>query len=301
MMSYFEYLAETERSESTQQIIFGFEEPETFLHPSAQEYLFDKLNSLNDNGYQVITTTHSPTIVGNTLHKNIIHISKPYNIFTVNQNDITYKEIAIDLGIKPDNTFTPLFSTSRLLFLVEGIDDANAMHHNANLYKSAGLIDETFEDLNINIIPIGGCDSVKHWINLDLFTKLEKPFFIFLDSDKPDAISVSPNETKLLNYGLTNGVDFHITKKRLLENYIHPTALQRLVPASIITYSDFDHAKNFCKTYADDTIRGHLGGGKVAEKHYCSQTYDELRLSWFDGIEDEFVNLHQAVIAKLTP
>lgn len=299
MMSYFEYLAETDRTDNTQQIIFGFEEPETFLHPSAQENLFDKLNSLKENGYQVIISTHSPTIVGNTLYGNIIHISKPDNIYTINQNDISYKKIAIDLGIKPDNTFTPLFSTSRLIFLVEGIDDANAMHHNATLYKQAGFIEHTFEDLNINIIPIGGCDSVKHWINLDLFTKLEKPFYIFLDSDKPDPASVSQNEVKLLDYGLSSGTDFHITKKRLLENYIHPTALQRLVPNSVITYTDFDHAKNFCKTYANDTIRGHLGGSKVAEKHYCSQTFDELRLTWFDGIEDEFITLYQAINAKL--
>ena len=225
MMSYFEYLAETQRTNGTQQIIFGFEEPETFLHPSAQDSLFDKLNLLTENGYQVITSTHSPTIVGNTKRNNIIHISKPANVYTVNQTGIDYKELAKDLGIKPDNTFTPLFSTSRLLFLVEGIDDANAMHHKSNLYKQNGLIPHTFEELSINVIPIGGCGGVKHWVNLDLFTKLEKPYFIFLDSDKTNAAAVSPNETNLVEYGLTNGTDFAISQKRLLENYIHPTAL----------------------------------------------------------------------------
>ncbi len=299
MMSYFEYLAESERTDDTQQIIFGFEEPETFLHPSAQENLFEKLNSLSENGYQVLVSTHSSTIVGNTKPQNIIHVSKPENIYTINQNGIDYKTLAIDLGIKPDNTFTPLFSTSRLLFLVEGIDDANAMHHNATLYKQAGLIANTFEDLNINIIPIGGCDSVKHWINLDLFTKLGKPYYIFLDSDRDDENAPSPNALKLTGYGLTITTDFHISKKRLLENYIHPTALQRLVPTAVITYTDFEHAKNFCKTYPDDTIRAYLGGSKVAEKHYCAQNYDELRLSWFDGVEDEFVNIHQAICSKL--
>lgn len=266
MMSYFEYLAETDRSDLTQQIIFGFEEPETFLHPSAQENLFDKLNSLTENLYQVITSTHSPIIVGNAKHSNIIHICKPNNVYTVNQNEIDYKALALDLGIKPDNTFTPLFSTSKLLFLVEGIDDANAMHHNASLYKNAGLILETFDDLNINIIPIGGCGGVKHWVNLNLFTKLQKPFFVFLDSDKESANSVSPNETNLIAYGLVNGTDFYITKKRLLENYIHPTALQRLVPNAVITYTDFDHAKNFCKKYPNDAIKANLGGSKVAEQ-----------------------------------
>lgn len=37
MMAYFESLAEEDEH---QNIIFGFEEPETFLHPSAQENLF---------------------------------------------------------------------------------------------------------------------------------------------------------------------------------------------------------------------------------------------------------------------
>ena len=299
MMSYFEHLAESKRTDETQQIIFGFEEPETFLHPSAQENLFEKLNSLTENGFQVITSTHSPTIVGNTDKDNIIHISNPESIYTINQTEIDYKTLAIDLGIKPDNTFSPLFSTSRLLFLVEGIDDANALHYQSTLYKAEGLIHNTFEELNVNIIPIGGCGGIKHWVNLDLFTKLEKPYFIFLDSDKNNAAEVSVNHTNLINYGLTHGTDFLITKKRLLENYIHPTALQRLVPASVITYEDFDHAKNFCKTYHDSAIRAHLGGGKVADKHYCSLTFTELRMTWYDGVEDEFITLYNAIQSKL--
>ncbi len=298
MMSYFEYLAEAKRTDATQPIIFGFEEPETFLHPSAQENLFSKLTSLSESGYQVITSTHSPNIVGNTKRHNIIHISKPDNIYTINQTNIDFKALAIDLGIKPDNTFTPLFSTSQLLFLVEGIDDVNAMHHNANEYKTAGLIANTFSELNINIIPIGGCDSVQHWINLDLFTKLEKPFFIFLDSDKETAAEASKNETNLTSYGLVSGTDFLISKKRNLENYIHPTALTRLVPAAVVAYADYENVKTICKTYPDDNVRGHLGGKKVADKHYCSLTFAELRLTWNNGT-DEFINLYNTITAKL--
>lgn len=299
MMSYFEYLAETNKTEDSQKIIFGFEEPETFLHPSAQENLFDKLNALTQNGYQVITSTHSPTIVGNTKRENIIHISNPANVYTVNQANIDYKTLAVDLGIKPDNTFTPLFSTSRLLFLVEGISDVIAMHHQANLYKQNNLIANTFDELSINIIPIGGCGEVKHWVNLDLFTKLGKPYFILLDSDKENLAQVSPNHTALVNYGLTENSDFLITKKRLLENYIHPTALERLVPGSNLVYGDFDHAKNLCKSHPDSQIRASLGGKGVAEKHYPNLTFDELKLTWDDGNEDEFLKLHQIMTDKL--
>lgn len=298
MMSYFEYLAENEKRNASQSIIFGFEEPETFLHPSAQEDLFDKLSSLSENGYQVVVSTHSPNIVGNTQKEKIIHISKPDNVYTINQSEVDYKELAIDLGIKPDNTFSPLFSTSRLLFLVEGIDDANAMHYMADQYRQNGLIEHTFQEVGISIIPIGGCGGVKHWVNLDLFTRLEKPFHIFLDSDKDNPADTSKNETDLLAYGLSQD-DFSLTGKRMLENYIAPAALQRLVPAATLTYTDFCHVKNLCRDYPDSVVRGQLGGKKVAEKHFTSLTYDELRLTWFDGTEDEFVNLYNTITAKL--
>lgn len=286
MMSYFEYLAETQRTDETQQIIFGFEEPETFLHPSAQDSLFEKLKLLLENGYQVIASTHSPTIVGNTKRDNIIHISKPENIYTINQSAIDYKELAKDLGIKPDNTFTPLFSTSRFLLLVEGIDDAKAMHHKANLYKQNGLIAHTFDELSINVIPIGGCGGIKHWVNLDLFTKLGKPFFIFLDSDKETPATISPNDTYLTNYGLTKGIHFTTSNRRELENYIATTALTRLIPGSNYTYAKYDDVKKIVHK-------------KVSEKYYCNQTFDELRMTWFDGTDDEFVTLYNTIVAKL--
>jgi putative ATP-dependent endonuclease of OLD family len=91
MMSYFEYLAETNRDNESQQIIFGFEEPETFLHPSAQSNLYEKLESMVENNYQVVISTHSPTIVGFTKKENIIHISKEGTNYNVTQNDIDYK------------------------------------------------------------------------------------------------------------------------------------------------------------------------------------------------------------------
>ncbi len=300
MMSYFEYLAETNRSVNSQHIIFSFEEPETFLHPSAQQNLFEKLLSLTENQYQVILSTHSPTIVGNSKPSQLIHIYKENHHYHIDQNNVDHKNIAINLGIKPDNTFTPLFSTSKLLFLVEGIDDANALHHTANEYKINGRINETFDDLKINIIPIGGCDSVKHWVNLNLFTKLEKPFYIFLDSDKDHEQQTSPNHTKLLNFGLQPKIDFHITNKRLIENYIHHTVLNRFVPNAHLNYSDFDHVKNICKTFSDQIIQAQLGGSKVCDKHYCKQTYNDLLLSWSNGTDDEFLHLYENVISKLS-
>ncbi len=300
MMSYFEYLAETNRPSLSHQIIFAFEEPETFLHPTTQELLFEKLKALTDNNYQVLISTHSPTIVGNTKTSDIIHITKPGNVYTIEQTNVHYKTIALDLGIKPDNIFSPLFSSSRLLFLVEGIDDVLAMNHLAESYKAAGEIDQTFDELGVSILPIGGCGGVKHWVNLDLFTKMGKEYFIFLDSDKKSPTEASPNENNLQRYGLRAGVDFLVSRKMLIENYMHPSAWARLIPGFSISFGDFDHAKNLYKSLSTDPLGRHIGGEKAVQKHFSSLTYNELKLSWYDGTTDEFLNIYNIIRGKLS-
>jgi putative ATP-dependent endonuclease of the OLD family len=85
----------------------------------------------------------------------------------------------------------------------------------------------------------------------------------------------------------------------MLENYIHPRVLERLVPGSVITYTDFMDAKRFCKAYPDGGIRASLGGGNVAERHYQNLTFDDIRLTWLDGTDDEFIDLYDKILAKL--
>lgn len=295
MMSYFEYLAEQDASEQ-QNIIFGFEEPETFLHPSAQENLFDKLVGMSDNGYQIIITTHSPIIVANSKQSDLIHILKADKEYKVNLNIEDIKDIALDLGITIDNQFITLFDRAKVLFLVEGIDDVHAFIHISNLYKENGLIDYTLEELGITLIPVGGCDSIKHWVTLDLLKTLDKPFFIYLDSDKESEDGNSPNKEKLIDFGFIENEDFLVTAKRELENYIPYSALNRLVPGCDIEYGDWDDVKKICKT---NSFAGQLGGTKVSSRHFTSLTFDEIRSTFFNGNEDEFLNIYKILTSKL--
>ncbi|MFI8685873.1 ATP-dependent nuclease [Rossellomorea sp. NPDC077527] len=295
MMSYFEYLAEQATFER-QNIIFGFEEPETFLHPSAQENLFNKLKSMCENDYQIMVTSHSPIIVSNSDKSDLIHIIRENREYKVNLNLEDVKGIAQDLGITFDNQFINLFNKAELLFLVEGIDDVNAFYHICNKYKDNGLIEKTFEEMGIIPVPVGGCDSIKHWVTLDLLKTLNKPYYIFLDSDKVSAEAVSPNKVKLIEFGFTEEEEFLVTKKRELENYIPPYALKRLVPNSNLEYDDWADVKLLCKT---SSFAGQLGGKKVAQRHFISLTFEELRSAFFNGEEDEFLKLYGLVRNKM--
>lgn len=295
MMSYFEYLAESQKSDN-RNIIFGFEEPETFLHPKSQENLISKIRNLVEKSYQVVLCTHSPTIVSKVKVDEILHVTKENNQCKINART-AYKDIADDLGISAENSFVSLFNNYNIIFMVEGVDDIVALKHIAKLYKDNGLINEDFDELKVIILPIGGCGQIKHWMNLDLFTQLGKPYYLFFDSDKDDEQSNSNTYDLFIKYGVSPS-NFLITKKRLLENYIPVSALKRIIPELDevhLQYGDFGHAKNMCKNYPHDKIRGKIGGGNVAETHFTNLTFEDIQSTWSNGTEDEFVNLYNNI------
>lgn len=65
----------------------------------------------------------------------------------------------------------------------------------------------------------------------------------------------------------------------MLENYIPPLALNRIVENANITYGDFDHVKKLC---AKHPLAGQLGGKGVAERHFQKLTFDEIKSTFFD-------------------
>lgn len=296
MMAYFEHLAE-ENLPTGRQAIFGFEEPETFLHPKAQEQLHEKIIGLVDAGYQVIATTHSPIIVAASEISSIAHVKSDSRNYEIIQNIADLEDLALDLGITPDNQFIKLFERAKVLVLVEGPDDVKAFNYVSQVYKTEGQIRDTFSDLQILLVPVGGCDSVMHWINLHIVQELDKPFFALQDSDRETIGAISPTQQKLINLGLVENQDFCVLRKRALENYISVSALERLIPGITIAFDDFTHLKNMCKQHNQAVS---LGGGRVADKHFCSQNFQELQTSFRnpDG-SDEFLHLYGQITAKL--
>lgn len=282
MMSYFEMLAEEKKAEKD--VIFGFEEPETFLHPGTQRLLYQKLHALMENGYQVAITTHSPNIVAETNLSDIIFVTKTDNYQVSQDSNIDIKAIVEELGIKSDSSIISVFDNVKCLFLVEGPDDISAMKHLASEYKKNNKIKHDFDELSVVLIPVGGCGSIKHWTNYNTITKLGKPYFIYLDSDKESSDMDSPNLTKLKKYGYTK-TNCAVSRKREIENYIPISYYTTLTPPiNDISYGDWDDVKNICKNH---TEAGRLGGKGVCERHFPKLTYSQLRETFCPDNNDE--------------
>lgn len=80
--------------EITKPILFFIDEPETFLHPSAQDKLLQSLNQLSSN-HQIFITTHSPYLL-----KNFNSSTNKLSIFSRNEHAINIEE-DIQLNLFP--------------------------------------------------------------------------------------------------------------------------------------------------------------------------------------------------------
>lgn len=219
MVARFRYLAEKSKGNN---IIYLIEEPETFLHPTAQQDLLIALKELSDDN-QVVTTTHSPVFAGATDVNGVVLCIKDgqsnyENAVDGNEQNFLFK-IIDELGIKPSFNLRDNFD--KILF-VEGQDDGV-------FYK---LIASTLLKMDLNnilILPCGG-SSVESFINIEYFKKNGRELFLILDSDK--GLKLRDPKKPILQQQLVDkfNSDFgqaYSLKKSNIEYYFHPDALKR--------------------------------------------------------------------------
>jgi predicted ATP-dependent endonuclease of OLD family len=219
MVARFRYLAEKSKGNN---IIYLIEEPETFLHPTAQQDLLKALKELSQDN-QVVTTTHSPVFAGATDVEGVVLCTKDgqsnyENVIMGNEQDFLFK-IIDELGIKPSFNLRDNFD--KILF-VEGQDDGTFYRLIASTLLQMDL-------KNILILPCGG-SSVESFINIEYFKKNGRELFLILDSDK--GLKVRDPKKPILQQQLIDqfNSDFgkaYSLKKSNIEYYFHPDALKR--------------------------------------------------------------------------
>jgi hypothetical protein len=143
----------------------------------------------------------------------------------------TYGRIAAALGVIPDHDI-------RLFVGVEGVNDIDFLRNISTMLRNSG---EDILDLRalesqgkIVFIPVGGS-------NLTLWTHrlagLNRPEFHLYDRDEqPPVRSSHQDAVDAINGRGAIGV---LTRKREMENYIHPTAIQ-LALGVVVNFGDFD-------------------------------------------------------------
>lgn len=229
LLNFFRAQAEERLSKSNNDsIIYAFEEPETSQHPSNQKMLIKSFLELSraDNT-QVLLTTHTPDIGGIVPKESLRFITEENNNKKIKYNSPeVYAQIVDTLGMLPEY----FERDCKGIIFVEGIDDIKFLNHISSELAQGGYIPKKISESGIIILPMGGCNSLKFWIQSDLANKYNIPYFVFLDSDK--GTNEETKQLKVKQELEKENIIVCLTKKREIENYIHSSLLPNGVKLS---------------------------------------------------------------------
>jgi|694.fasta_scaffold16772_3 putative ATP-dependent endonuclease of OLD family len=231
MVAQLRYLAKKGNKTNT---IYAIEEPETYLHPKAQDELLEALKIISDQN-QIIITTHSPIFAGNVEKDFTVLVKKDdqqkSSVYYQNGSDHRLiSEIIHELGIEPSHE---LISQAKFLLFVEGKDDLM-------------FIQKAQERLNFNLdltFCLGGGSSLKNVAELDLFNQIASSpnrYCVIIDSDKgsSDEKAKNKNAQEIENRCKNDNALFFKLTKREIENYCNSTAIIRTIKKEIFALKD---------------------------------------------------------------
>lgn len=171
----------TEDEEAEQYIMLTMEEPEAHLHPQAQRQLFEQMSNFSG---QKVVSTHSPSVVAQSVLADTIHFSKRNGKTLVTQYKTGKNRVDDTLKIFREviNTRAELLFASAAI-LCEGITEELALPIFFRDYFGCAPF-----ALGVSIINIGGKDNYAPF--LSLLNDFDIPWFIFSDGEKEAIASV---------------------------------------------------------------------------------------------------------------
>jgi predicted ATP-dependent endonuclease of OLD family len=198
-------------------IILMFDEPNSYLHPSAEKALYDLTKEYSNNSY--LFTSHSPLLLNYPIDKNIYLIKKLKNISTFNPVAEEIKECFLEIGFNNSD-----YAFADRLLLVEGPTEEACI---PLLLEKIGIKNIGYNYRIINFS--GGSRYTRKSYNDKLFTEhiLEKisfsqiPYIVIIDRDEK-------SENDLIKLQDKYGDKIFILEKRELENYfLDPEVIYR--------------------------------------------------------------------------
>ncbi|TGM60101.1 AAA family ATPase [Leptospira meyeri] len=272
-------------------VLFAIEEPETSQHPDYQALLIKTLVQLsNIPNTQIIITSHVPGLVSLLPTQSIRYFQrtdKDKVLISHGTNEIL-ETISDSLGILSD----PKIRNSKAIILVEGHSDISFLQHTCKIYKKHNLIEKDFDDLKINIIPVGGCGNIKHWVNKRIIERMGLKWGAIFDSDIGDEFQNSQNINKIKSINDNGNIAF-LTRKREPENYLHVNLIKEYYDVEI-SYTEAEDAKKKIAT----AIR--KNPNDIIELLWEKMTFDQLReVFTFGKEEDEFLMWYNSFLKLL--
>ena len=278
MVARFRYLAEKNKGHD---IIYLIEEPETFLHPSAQQDLLNAFKELS-NENQIIITTHSPVFAGATSINGVVLCTKNSQSNYLNATDDNAEfllQIANELGIKPSYNLRD--HHERIVF-VESSNDAKFYH----LICSKLLDKSLLQNNKILVLPFGGGEDIESFLNIDYFDNSNRALYLIIDSDKQEN-NQEKQKQRAINFKTKPNGKAYVINGSCIENYYHPRAIERAYNLKENTFNFFEDNQNVGKIIKE-TIKD-LGNKNIKEKNNFKIFNETTKEEFEEVIEKELI------------
>jgi len=218
-------------------VIYAIEEPETSLHPDLQIKLVNSLIELSKKtNYQIIMTTHSPTLIRLFETKHIKFVEKvegKSGVFDFSE-EIAGKIIE-NLGLLPE--------ISKVVLCVEGKTDELFLRNiNQNIEELRKIIDleECRKNGLLAIIPMNG-SNLKDWIERHALKNTNVIEYHLYDRDYGEKYKEQKEQVEIVKS--RDGLKANLTKKREIENYVPKEIIEAELGITLdIEDSEWDNA-----------------------------------------------------------
>ena len=236
LLNFFRARAERDAQGSDTGLIYAIEEPETSQHPNNQIMLVKALQELvQTSECQVFVSTHTPVLARRFDQRNLRLVSRDGTnpIIRHGSDEQTIKAIVESLGALPDHNV-------KVFFGVEGGNDINFLRIISKTLQDAygdipnlGLEEDAGQ---LVFVPLGGS-------NMDLWlSRLQevRSSRVLFDGPRQPSTGKTKASCVCQEHKTRAGCTAWITKRKELENYIHPDVIKVYYPQYAGTGSDFE-------------------------------------------------------------
>lgn len=273
-----------EKAENRTTPIVLIEEPESFLHPSAQAEFGQILNDLaTELQIQMIITTHSPNMLNQTSPDANILLERKLFRGKLKQTEICNTSgdnwmlpFAKNLGVIADE-FSPwksIFeSKESKVVLVEGEIDKKYFEHIQSQYPDIYLLDS-----DVDIVPYGGKDALKNTQLLNFMLSKFNKVFITFDLDVEKEV-----EKSLISIGLEKNKNYcSVGKANAGEDCIEGLLPDNIKPEIYSREASLVSAIGSTDTKARNNAKQKIKNFLLEE--FISNTYNTTQLKEFKNL-----------------
>lgn len=296
MVARFRYLAEKNRQSN---IIYLIEEPETFLHPSAQQDLIEAFKDLSETN-QIFITTHSPVFTGSTALDSVILCTKTQQSNYEYKNDLNnetfFRKVIQELGIKP--SYNLMDSHEKIVF-VESHNDA--LFYDC-ICKSLDL-GNLLGNPRILVLPFGGGEDIDSFLNIEYFSSSNRFLYLLIDSDLQQGEEKKLKQQQRVDSFIARKyqADGYVLKKSCIENYYHPRAIERVfanIGIAPNTFEVFEDNVNVKKFFRDFVEQNNLEGKNLKYKNNHQIFQETTKNEWSQILESELIEFLDKLISS---